>query len=169
LARIGREQGETLSILEAVIETNERQKLRMVDKIEQGLGGAGSLNSKTIAILGLAFKADTDDMRESPAITICGGLARRGANLRIWDPAAMNEAARRVDSIKDRLYFAENEYDAVETAHALVILTPWNQFRNLDLYKIKSLLAQPYFFDLQNIYKRAEAESTGLHYFGVGR
>jgi UDPglucose 6-dehydrogenase len=169
LARIGRDQGEILSIVETTIETNERQKLRMVDKIEQGLGGVGFLDSKTIAILGLAFKADTDDMRESPAITICDGLVQRGANLRVWDPAAMKEASWRLASIKDRLYFAENEYDAVENAHALVILTPWNQLRNLDLYKIKSLLAQPYFFDLRNIYKRAEAEAAGLRYFGVGR
>jgi UDPglucose 6-dehydrogenase len=169
MARIGREYGETLSLVETTIEANERQKLRMVDKIEAGLGGPGSLRGKTIAILGLAFKQNTDDMRESPAIVICEGLVRGGAKLRVWDPAAMEEASWRLAAIQDSVFFSRGEYDALEGADALVILTPWNQFRNLDLDRVKKLLTLPCFFDLRNIYNRKEVEAAGLRYFAVGK
>ncbi|MDR2143913.1 MAG: UDP-glucose/GDP-mannose dehydrogenase family protein [Treponema sp.] len=168
LAKTGRDQGEPLSLVETAIASNERQKQRQIAKIETGLGGAGSLEGKTIAILGLAFKPNTDDMRESPAITICEGLAAKGARLRIWDPAAMNEALWRFDAIKDSVYRANGEYDAITGAHALVLLTEWNQFRNLDLEKVKDLLAAPCFFDLRNVYKREEVTIAGLRYFGIG-
>jgi UDPglucose 6-dehydrogenase len=138
----------------------------MVDKIEAGIGG---LSDKTIAILGLAFKQNTDDMRESPALTICEGLVKRGATLRVYDPAAMNEAAWRLSAVKGAVSFSKDEYDAAQNAHALAIVTPWNQFRNLDLGKIKNLLISPYFFDLRNIYKREEVEKAGLYYIGVGK
>jgi UDPglucose 6-dehydrogenase len=169
LAKTGRDYGTPQSIVETAIQTNEAQKLRMIDKIETAMGGPGSLAGKTLAILGLAFKPNTDDMRESPALTICEGLAARKAKLRLWDPAAMKEAAWRLEPVRDALYFAENEYDAARGAHGLVILTPWNQFRSLDLAKLKTLLSQPYFFDLRNIYNRNEAESVGFRYFGVGK
>jgi UDPglucose 6-dehydrogenase len=169
LAKIGRDHGEPITLVEATIEANERQKIRQVRKIETALGGPGSLDSKTIAVLGLTFKPNTDDMRESPAITICEGLAEKGARLRAWDPAAMKEAAWRLASLKKALYFAEDEYDAVRGSDALVLITEWNQFRNLDLKRVKDLLTLPYFFDLRNIYKREEAEEAGLRYFGVGK
>jgi UDPglucose 6-dehydrogenase len=177
LAKIGRAHNESLSLVEAAIESNEQQKHRMVDKIEAGLGGPGSLAGKTIAILGLAFKPNTDDMRESPAITISEGLVQRGARLRVYDPAAMTEAAWRLQSItgevRDRVqesvHFAKDEYDAINAAHALVLLTEWNQFRTLDLHRVKQLLAQPCFFDLRNVYKREDAEHAGLIYFGIGK
>jgi UDPglucose 6-dehydrogenase len=169
LARIGRDKGEPLSIIEAAISANNRQKIRMVNKIEEAMGGAGSLKGKTIAILGLAFKPNTDDMRESPAITICEGLVSRGAKIRTWDPAAMKEAEWRLKSIIGSLFFAADEYDAVTGSDALAILTEWNQFRNLDLPRVKSLLTLPYFFDLRNIYKREEVESAGLRYTGIGK
>jgi UDPglucose 6-dehydrogenase len=168
LAKTGRDYGEPLSLVETAIASNDRQKQRQIAKIEAGLGGAGSLEGKTIAVLGLAFKPNTDDMRESPAITICEGLAAKGARLRIWDPAAMNEALWRFDSIKDSIYRANGEYDAIKDAHALVLLTEWNQFRNLDLGRVKDLLAVPCFFDLRNVYKREEVVHAGLRYFGVG-
>jgi UDPglucose 6-dehydrogenase len=169
MAAIGREYGEPLSLVESTIEANERQKIRMIDKIETGLGGPGSLRGKTIAVLGLAFKQNTDDMRESPSITVCEGLVRLGAKLRVWDPAAMEEASWRLESIKDSVRFAAGEYDALEGAEALVILTPWNQFRNLDLDRVRKSLTLPYFFDLRNIYKREEVETAGLRYFAVGK
>jgi UDPglucose 6-dehydrogenase len=167
LARIGRDCGEPVSLIETAIESNEKQKLRMVRKIETCLDG--SVQGKTIAILGLAFKQNTDDMRESPSITICEALAAKGAKLRVYDPEAMKEAELRLASIKESVYFAQGEYDAAAGAAALVILTPWNEFRNLDLEKIKKLLALPCFFDLRNIYKRKEAENAGLRYFAVGK
>lgn len=169
MARIGRDYGEPLTLVETTIAANERQKQRMVKKIEDGLGGPGSLKGKTIAILGLAFKPNTDDMRESPAITICEGLVARGAQLRAFDPAAMKEASWRLAAIKDSLYYAHDEYEAIEGADALVILTEWNQFRNLDLERVRRLLRAPYFFDLRNIYKRHEVEAAGLTYFAVGK
>ncbi|MDR2786287.1 MAG: UDP-glucose/GDP-mannose dehydrogenase family protein [Treponema sp.] len=169
LAKIGRETGEIQNIVEAAIKTNEIQKFRMVRKIEDALGGAGSVMGKSIAILGLAFKPNTDDMRESPAITICEELVRNGALLRVYDPAAMKEAAWRITSHKDAVYFASDEYDALEGAAAAVLLTEWNQFRNLDLARVKKLLALPCFFDFRNIYKREEVEAAGLRYFGVGK
>jgi UDPglucose 6-dehydrogenase len=168
LTRTGRDKGEPLGIIEAAIQANDRQKKRMVKKIETVMAGAGSLNGKTIAVLGLAFKPNTDDMRESPAITICEGLVSLGAKIRAWDPAAMKEAEWRLKSVRDHLFFAADEYDAITGSHALVILTEWNQFRNLDLPRVKSLLALPYFFDLRNVYKQEEAESAGLIYTGIG-
>jgi UDPglucose 6-dehydrogenase len=169
MAQTGRVYGEPLLLVEAAITSNNNQKSKMTEKIETGMGGAGSLSGKTIAVLGLAFKQNTDDMRESPAIDICGDLVQKGAFLRVWDPAAMKEAQWRLESIKNNIHFSEDEYDAISGAHAVVIITPWNQFRNLDLPRVKKILAQPYFFDLRNIYSRSEVENLGLKYFGVGK
>jgi UDPglucose 6-dehydrogenase len=166
LAKIGREHDEIQHLVETTIETNERQKSRAAQKIEAALG---RLEGKTLAMLGLAFKPNTDDMRESPSITICEYLAGRGAKLRLYDPAAMKEAEWRLSAIKNFVYFAADEYDAIQGAHALIIATAWNQFRNIDLSRVKELLAAPYFFDLRNIYKPEEAEAAGLRYFGIGR
>jgi UDPglucose 6-dehydrogenase len=168
IAVIGRMHESPLTLVEATIEANERQKLKMVEKIEYGMGGPGSLEGKQLSILGLAFKNNTNDMRESSAVTICEELVRRGVFLRIWDPAAMEEAVWRLVEIKDAVYFAKNEYDALRGSHALILVTEWNQFRNMNLDQIKNLLTCPYFFDLRNIYKREEVEAAGLRYFGVG-
>jgi len=169
MARIGRDYGEPLSLVETTIAANERQKERMVNKIEDGLGGSGSLKGKKIAILGLAFKPNTDDMRESPAITICEGLVQRGAKLQAFDPAAIKEAQWRLAAIKDHITYTKDEYEALNGADALVLLTEWNQFRNLDLDQVRRLLKAPYFFDLRNVYKRQEVESKGFKYFAVGK
>jgi UDPglucose 6-dehydrogenase len=111
-------------------------------------------------------------MRESPAIDICSGLVEKGAKLRLSDPAAFKEAVWRFKAIEDAVFYAEDEYHAIEGAQALAILTPWNQYRNLDFARIKSLLApmepRPCFFDLRNIYKRKEVEAAGFKYFAVG-
>jgi UDPglucose 6-dehydrogenase len=166
LARTGRKNGERMSLLEAAITANERQKARMVDKIE---GGLGSVAGKTLAILGLSFKPNTDDMRDAPSLAICEGLASRGARLRVWDPAAMKEASWRLKSLGDKVAFARDEYDAIAGSDALIVMTEWNQFRNLDFGRVKSLLKSPFFFDLRNIYGRKAIESKGFRYFGVGQ
>jgi len=166
LAKIGRDSGEAQNIVETTIETNEKQKIRAAKKIETALGG--SLEGKTLCVLGLAFKPNTDDMREAPAVSICEYLAGRGASLRIYDPAAMKEAKWRLEGLKNSIYFAADEYDAIKGSHALVITTEWNQFRNIDLSKAAQLLASPYFFDLRNIYKPQEVSSAGFNYFGIG-
>jgi len=165
LAKIGREYNEIQSIVETAIETNEQQKLRAAQKIETVMG---SLEGKTLCLLGLAFKPNTDDMRESPATTISEYLVSRGAKLRVYDPAAMKEAEWRLASIKDSIYFAADEYDAMQDASALIIATEWNQFRNINLLKAKELLTSSYFFDLRNIYKPDKVLSLGLKYYGIG-
>ncbi|MCL2242926.1 MAG: UDP-glucose/GDP-mannose dehydrogenase family protein [Treponema sp.] len=165
LAKTGRDNNEILNIVETTIETNEKQKIRAAKNIENVME---KLDGKTLAMLGLAFKPNTDDMRESPAISICEYLISRGAKMRLYDPAAMKEALWRLTSMKDSVYFAADEYDAMKGADALIIATEWNQFRNIDLIKVKQLITSPMFFDLRNIYKPQEVTSAGLQYFGIG-
>ena len=169
IASIGRSCNARLSIVESAISANEAQKKIQVQKIEAAFGGRENLQNKTAAILGLSFKSNTSDIRESPAMEICHCLAERGMKLRVFDPAAMEEAELQFSGQKDLFYFAANEYDAANGSDALVILTEWNQFRNLDLKKIKTLLREPYFFDLRNIYSREQAEAFGLRYYCTGR
>jgi UDPglucose 6-dehydrogenase len=166
MVRTGQEHGERLTLLETTIQANEHQKARMITKIEEGLGG---LSGKTIAVLGLSFKPNTDDMRDAPSLMICEGLAARGATLRVWDPAALKEAQWRLKSLDTRVVLAHDEYDAITGADAVTILTEWNQFRNLDLPRVKKLLKAPVFFDLRNIYRREVLEGQGFRYFGVGQ
>jgi UDPglucose 6-dehydrogenase len=166
LADIARRRRSPLRVVEATIEANAAQKRRMVDKIEKALG---SLEGKKIAVLGLAFKPNTDDMREAPALTILEALVAKGARIKAYDPEAMKEAAWRLQAIDERVTYCAGEYDAMKDADALVILTEWNQFRNLDLAKAKRLLKEPILFDLRNIYDRAQAEALGFIYIGVGR
>jgi UDPglucose 6-dehydrogenase len=165
LSDLARRSEVSLSIVEAAIAANERQKILMAGKISARLG---DMNGKTLAVLGLAFKPNTDDMREAPAITILMELARAGTRFRVYDPAAMEEAKWRLKDIAGSIVFCGNEYDAVCGADALVILTEWNQFRNLDLERVKNELKSGFFFDLRNIYKRDFVEKAGLVYIGVG-
>ena len=148
--------------MEAVIEVNVLQSRRMVDKIENALG---DLKGKRLAVLGLTFKPNTDDVRESPAVNIIQILLDRGANVAAYDPAGM-ETARAI--LPDVLY-AEKMYEVAEGADALVILTEWNQFRNLDWERIKTLLRMPVVFDLRNIYEPVKMRERGFDYHCVGR
>lgn len=169
MARIGRDWGEPLSIVETTIEANERQKSRMVSKIEAGFGGSGSLSGKTVAVLGLAFKPNTDDMREAPALSIIEGLVAKGARIRACDPAALSEASWRLESVKDAVSFFPDEYETIKGSDAVVLMTEWNQYRNLDLDRVKALLSKPLFFDLRNVYKRPDMERKGFEFFAVGQ
>jgi UDPglucose 6-dehydrogenase len=152
---------ETL-IVDAVIEANERQRLAMIPKIENLVG---DLQDKLIGVLGLSFKPETDDMRESPAIEIIKGLQERGARVKAFDPVAMEEAKHCLPDIE----YATDEYDAIEGADVLVFMTEWNQFRALDMKKVKSLLKAPRIVDLRNIYEPADMREMGFEYIGVGR
>src|SRR6056297_2976995 len=172
LAEIGKAAGARQYLIERTVESNEQQKHLMADKVSSALSAAGAasgdLSVKTLAVLGLAFKPNTDDMRESPAITIISDLAAAGAHFRAYDPEAMEEAAWRLEHVKDHVAFTADEYEAMDGADAVLILTEWNQFRNLDLQRVKELLRQPYFFDLRNIYNRPMLEELGFNYIGVG-
>ncbi|MDR2509668.1 MAG: UDP-glucose/GDP-mannose dehydrogenase family protein [Spirochaetaceae bacterium] len=166
LSRTGRESACPLSIVDAAIQANDAQKQKMLAKIERGIG---SLKNKKIAMLGLSFKPNTDDMREAPALTVITGLASGGAVIHAADPAALAEAKWRLKDVQNSVVYFEDEYKAIEGADALVIMTEWNQYRNLDIDRVKNLLKTPVFFDLRNIYKRADIEKKGFVYFAVGQ
>lgn len=149
-------------IVDAVIEANERQRDAMIPKIEKL---TGDLKGKHIGILGLAFKPETDDMRESPAIDIITELVARGATVKAFDPVAMDEAKHALPDIE----YAVDEYDAISGADVLVIITEWNQFRALDMERVKTLLRTPKIADLRNVYEPEDMRKFGFEYVGVGR
>ena len=149
-------------IVDAVIEVNQRQGGLMLTKIK---GLVGSLKGKTIAVLGLAFKPETDDMREAPALGIIRSMLDDDAKVRAYDPVAMSEAKKILPDIE----YAEDEYAAVTGADALVFVTEWNQFRALDLARIRDLMSTPKVADLRNIYDPEDMKELGFEYVGVGR
>jgi len=155
--------GYDFKLLKGVISANKRQRELMVEKIKKHL--LGDLKDKTIGILGLAFKQNTDDIRKSPAIDIIKLLLKEGVHIRCFDPLAMENTRK----ILPNLTYCQDEYDTAQNSHALVILTEWNQFRNIDLSKIKKLLKTPVLFDLRNLYEPEKVKSLGFIYEGVGR
>lgn len=160
--KVGDKYGVETSVVDAVIEANEFQRQAMIPKIERLVG---DLSGKQIAVLGLSFKPETDDMRESPATDIIREMQKRGAKIRAFDPVAMEEAKHSLPDIE----YAENEYDAIRDADALVIITEWNQFRALDMERVKKLLKSHKIADLRNIYEPADMRELGFEYVGVGR
>ncbi|HMT09227.1 MAG TPA: UDP-glucose/GDP-mannose dehydrogenase family protein [Pyrinomonadaceae bacterium] len=162
LTTVADQFGVETRIVDAVIEANERQRDAMIPKIEALVG---DLDGKKIGVLGLSFKPETDDMRESPAIEIIAGMIAKGATVKAFDPVAMEESKHFVSGIE----YATDEYDAIAGADAMVIVTEWNQFRALDFDKIKFLLTSPKIADLRNIYEPADMRELGFEYVGVGR
>ncbi len=163
LVRTAREAAADLAIVETVVQVNEARKARMADKIIAACGG--TVAGKTIAVLGLTFKPNTDDMRDSPSLVILPRLATAGAAIRAFDPAGIDEAR----NLMPDLVYCDDAYEAAEGADALVLLTEWNEFRALDLARIGRLLATPLVIDLRNIYQPAEMAAAGLCYVSVGR
>ncbi|MEW6374362.1 MAG: UDP-glucose/GDP-mannose dehydrogenase family protein [Thermodesulfobacteriota bacterium] len=162
LSRMAREKGYSFKILDSVIKVNEEQKQRMVNKIKRKVG---DLPGKTIGILGLSFKPNTNDIRESSSITIIQGLLAMGAKIKAFDPAAIQEAK----AILPEVEYGKDAYDVAKGADALVLVTEWNQFRRLDLDRIKKLLKNPIFIDLRNVYDPDQMRRLGFNYCGVGR
>ena len=160
--KVGDKYGVETSVVDAVISANDYQRRAMIPKIEKLVGDLGG---KNIAVLGLSFKPETDDMRESPATDIIREMQKRGAKIKAFDPVAMDEAKHSLPDIE----YATDEYDAIKDADALVIITEWNQFRALDMEKVKSLLKQPKIADLRNIYEPQDMKDMGFEYVGVGR
>jgi len=150
-------------IVEAVIQSNDERKQHMAEKI---ITAAGGVKGKTIAVLGVTFKPGTDDMRESPSLVIIPALLQAGANIRAYDPQGMKEAAKH---LKGNITWCNDVYAAMEQADAMVILTEWNEFRSLDLKKVKSLLKTLLVVDLRNVYKRQDMQRHGFHYASIGR
>ncbi|MFN4131819.1 MAG: UDP-glucose dehydrogenase family protein, partial [Caldimicrobium sp.] len=151
-------------ILEAVLEVNEKQKLRVISKLESFLG---DLKDKVIALLGLSFKPNTSDVRESPSLTVVSKLLEKKALVRVYDPVAMEEFKKTLGNLP--IEYASSPEEAVKNAHAMVILTEWNEFRFLDLSKIKKLMKTPVLIDMRNIYEPEVVKKLGFSYSGVGR
>src|ERR1041385_178985 len=163
LSVIGRQFSSPTRIVDAVMEVNRLQRLAMIPKIEKLTGG--ELKGKRIAVLGLAFKPETDDMRDAPSLDIIEGLVQRGATVVAFDPVAQSEAEKMLPKIE----YAANEYDAATDADALVFVTEWNQFRALDMKRIMALMKVPRIADLRNIYTPSDMREMGFEYVGVGR
>lgn len=162
LLTIAQQHDYRFQIVEAAVAVNEQQRRVMIQKIKHITGG---VKGKTIAFLGLSFKPNTDDMREAPAVDIIQALLQEGAQIRAYDPVAMPEARK----ILPNIAYGKDTYDIMEGADALVFITEWNQFRSLDLDKIKSLLKTPLVIDLRNIYEPSKMIDKGFKYYSVGR
>jgi UDPglucose 6-dehydrogenase len=163
LTAVAREFGADSLVVDATVEVNRRQRLRMVEKIERLAGG--DLRGRSVAVLGLAFKPETDDMREAPSVGIVKELVARGANVRAYDPVARGQARKVLPEIE----YADDEYDAAEGADLLVFMTEWNQFRALDMRRVRSLMRSPRIADLRNVCDLEAVAELGFDYEGVGR
>lgn len=166
LTKIGDDAGVDMSIVRSAIGANEKQKAYMTKKLEKT---TGCLKGKTVAVLGLSFKPETDDVRESPAITIVNDLLGRGAKIRAYDPIAMENAKQYAFAGVDGIVYCHDEYDAIQGSDVVMLVTEWNQFRSLDLYRVKEIMRGKVFFDCRNVYDREAFERYGLDYIGIGR
>ncbi|WP_416985878.1 UDP-glucose dehydrogenase family protein [Alistipes putredinis] len=163
LARTAREYGYTMGVIEAVEAVNERQKEIVVKKLQDKLG---TLRGKTIALWGLAFKPETDDMREAPALVVIEKLLEAGASVKVYDPVAMDECRRRIG---DRVVYCKDMYDVVIDADALAVLTEWKEFRIPSWSVIKRVMKKPVLVDGRNIYSKDEVIAEGFEYAAIGK
>jgi UDPglucose 6-dehydrogenase len=163
LRATARARGVRIRIVESVIETNDERKRRMADRIAAALGG--ELHGRTLALLGMTFKPNTDDVREAPSLEIVPVLQARGARVRAYDPKGMARAAEVLTGV----VWCEDAYAAMRDADAVVILTEWNEFRALQLDRVKALLREPCVIDLRNLYAPQRMAELGFRYTSVGR
>jgi len=163
LLRIAQENGVSARSVAAAVEINAAQKAGMVKKIRDALGG--DVSGKTIGVLGLTFKPETDDLRDAPALSILPPLHEKGARIQAHDPQGMEESKK----MFPEFFYVQNVYEAAEGADALVLMTEWNQYRALDLDRLKSLMRNPLFIDLRNVYSPQRLQAAGFTYVGVGR
>lgn len=162
LIQTGERNGYPMQIASAASRVNDIQRGRMIDKIREAVGG---LKGKTLAMLGLSFKPNTNDLRESPAVAICRVLLAEGAGIRAYDPEAMTEACQLIPELQP----CRDTYHAAEGADALVIMTEWNVFRNLDFDKLKAVMRRPILLDLRNVYDPERVVTAGFKHVSVGR
>lgn len=163
LAHTAREKGSPVRIVETVVDINDKRKKGMADKVIAHCGG--SLEGKKVAVLGLTFKPNTDDMRDAPSIDIVPALRAAGAAVSVYDPEGIDEAKKVISDVT----WCENAYETMPDADVLVIITEWNEFRGLDLGRVKSLMKSPSMVDLRNIYNPSEMANAGFDYESVGR
>jgi len=164
LSRIARRYGEEFRTVEAAIAVNCEQYLRVMEKLKRGLG---TLSGKVVAVLGLAFKPNTDDVRESRALKICMSLLAEQCGVRVFDPAAMDSARRNLNH--NRVTYCSDSYEAVSGCDAVVIATEWNEFRNIDLNRVKQRMRGNVLVDAKNLLDPSKAKSSGFQYCGMGR
>ncbi len=162
---IAKKHGEDFLVIQSAIDANEKQKRKMVSKVESMMG---DLAGKTISILGLTFKPETDDMRDAPSLVIVPELIKKGAKIKAFCPQGFEEASWRLEEWRDHIEYCRDSYDAAEGTDAVVILTEWNQFRGMDLPRLKSVMTGNFFFDFRNIYSRDPEIRKIFNYTGVG-
>jgi UDPglucose 6-dehydrogenase len=165
LIKTGQDNETPLRIIETVVAVNDQRKRAMARKVANAFGGNGSLRGKSIAVLGVTFKPNTDDMRDAPSIPLITALQDMGAEVRAFDPVGMPQARKVLENVT----FCNDAYDCAKGAHALVIVTEWEQFRALDLKEMASIMSSSVIVDLRNIYSPEEVMRNGFHYCGVGR
>jgi UDPglucose 6-dehydrogenase len=166
LAALGSMNGVRQQIVESAIAVNERQRQVVLEKIASALSG---LRARTIAVLGLAFKPNTSDVREAPALYICRALAEAGASLKVFDPVAADDAAHALADLRSSIEYVADAYDAAAGADAVVIMTEWNEFRNLDLERLRQTMRTPVLFDARNVIDPRRARQLGFEYLCTGR
>ncbi len=163
LLKSGKENGFNFEIIDSVLKVNHSQKIKLIDKV---INYYGDINGKTFAIWGLAFKPDTDDIREAPALYMIDKLLQKGAKINAFDPEAMGNVR---ELYHDKVSFVENQYDAIQNADALLIATEWSAFRNPDFDRIKSTLKEPVIFDGRNLFELDRMKELGFYYESIGR
>ncbi len=163
---LAKKYGEEFKVIQAAIDANSKQKRKMVEKI---LKNMGSLDGKNVAVLGLSFKPETDDMRDAPSIDIINGIIENGASVKAFCPKGMDEARWRLENVEEHITYCADEYSTVNEADAVVLITEWSQFRGMNLKKIKNRMKDNYFFDLRNIFAKNSEIRDIFKYFPVGQ
>lgn len=166
IARTGRENSAPMTIVEAAVLANEQQKLHTAKRIQQVIG---TINGKTLTVLGLTYKPNTDDMREAPSLVILEELVKYGARLRVCDPQGYKEGSWRIGHLQPSLVFCKDAYEAAVGSDAIILLTEWNCFRSLDFDRIKQQMPGRLFFDFRNVYNPETLSAQGFRYICIGR
>jgi len=166
IVEIGKQHGEEMYIIKSAIEANEKQKRKILEKIITNMNG---VSGKTIGILGLSFKPETDDMREAPSIDIIMGLVEAGANIHAFSPEGIKEASWRLASVEKNIIYCADEYSVANGVDALVLITEWNQFRGINLEKISARMKDNYYFDLRNVHAKNKSVRKLFKYYPIGQ
>lgn len=166
IVSIGKKYGEDMYVIQAAIDANEKQKRKVIEKIEDKMQG---VKGKTIGVLGLSFKPDTDDMRDAPSIDIIRGLVKLGAKIHAYCPEGMKEAKWRLEDCKKSIIYCDDEYSMANDVDGIVLMTEWNQFRGMDMKKIKDRMRDNFYFDLRNIHTKDKIVREIFKYYPVGQ